>query len=199
MDVIALLDRLQQTGVAVGIRDSLFVFPLLEAAHVVGLALVFGTVAVVDLRLLGLASINRSFQRLAADTLKWTWAAFVLTAVTGGLMFSTNAVAYYHNPYFRLKVALLALAAVNVLAFELTTGRTVAAWDQARVPPRRARIAGTLSLVIWIAVIVAGRMIGFTVTRASQSAPAPSDTNLEELLGFPAEGETTPAPPPDPK
>ena len=199
MDITAFLDWLQQTSLAVSIRDSLFVFPLLESVHVVGLALVFGTVAIVDLRLLGLASMNRSFQRLAADTLQWTWAAFVLTAITGVLMFITNATAYYQNPYFRAKVALLTLAAVNVLVFELTTGRTVAGWDRAPTPPRRARLAGTLSLVIWVGVIVAGRMIGFTVTRASQTAPAPVDTNFEELLGFPAEGETNPAPAEEPK
>ena len=117
----------RQTGLAVQIRDSLFAFPLLEAAHVIGLALVFGTIAIVDLRLLGVASTHRSFQRLASDTLKWTWAAFVVTAVTGALMFITNAPVYFHNAYFRAKVALLVLAAINALVFELTARRTVAA------------------------------------------------------------------------
>src|SRR5262245_28823882 len=109
---------LQETALAARIRDSLFLFPLLEAAHVIGLALVVGTIAVVDLRLLGLASTSRSVVRMASDTLKWTWAAFALTALTGSLMFTTNAVVYFHNVYFRSKIALLMLAGINAFVFE---------------------------------------------------------------------------------
>ena len=120
-----MLDWLQKTGVAVQIRDSLFAFPLLESVHVVGLTLVFGTIAVLDLRLLGVASTNRPVSRVMADLLKWTWAAFALTAVTGALMFSTNAVVYFHNSYFRAKMILLVLAALNMLVFEFTGRPTI--------------------------------------------------------------------------
>jgi hypothetical protein len=185
----ALLDWVQQTGLAVQIRDSLFAFPLLESVHVIGLAIVFGTVAIVDLRLLGLASLDRPFGRLAGDTLKWTLGGFVVAAVTGTLMFITNATVYFHNVYFRAKVVLLVLAALNALVFELTARRTVAEWDQAPSPPPLARAVATLSLVIWIGVIVTGRMIGFTATRAAATAPSPVETNFEDLLGLPAAGE----------
>ena len=117
MDIQSLLRWLQGTGLAASIRDSLFVFPLLESAHVIGLALVVGTIAVIDLRLLGIASTERSFQRMASDILKWTWGAFALTAVTGSLMFTTNAVVYFHNVSFRAKMALLVLAGLNTLVF----------------------------------------------------------------------------------
>jgi hypothetical protein len=189
VEIASVLDWLQQTALAVQIRDSLYIFPLLEAAHVVGLALVVGTVAIVDLRLLGLASSGRPFSRLAVDTLKWTLAAFLLTAVTGGLMFITNAAVYFDNTYFRAKVVLLVLAALNAVAFELTARRTVAGWDQAPSAPPLARAIASLSLVIWIGVIVAGRMIGFTATRAAATAPAPVDTSFEDLLGLPAAGD----------
>ncbi|HWN84551.1 MAG TPA: DUF6644 family protein [Vicinamibacterales bacterium] len=185
----ALLDWVQQTGLAVQIRDSLFAFPLLESVHVIGLAIVFGTVAIVDLRLLGLASLDRPFGRLAGDTLKWTLGGFVVAAVTGTLMFITNAAVYFHNVYFRAKVVLLVLAALNALVFELTARRAVAEWDQAPSPPPLARAVATLSLVIWIGVIVTGRMIGFTATRAAATAPSPVETNFEDLLGLPAAGE----------
>ncbi len=184
LDVLPMLDWLQGTSLAVQIRDSLFAFPLLEAAHVIGLSIVFGTIAIVDLRLLGVASGHRPFRRLAADTLTWTWAAFALTALTGVLMFSTNATVYFHNTYFRAKVLLLVLAAINVLVFELTAGRTVQRWDRAPSAPPVGRAVATLSLVIWIGVIVTGRMIGFTATRASLAEPAPADTNFEDLLGL---------------
>ena len=189
-----MLDAVQHTALAVQIRDSLFLFPLLESAHVIGLSLVVGTIAIVDLRLLGVASTHRPFQRLAADTLKWTWVAFALTALTGALMFITNAAVYFHNGYFRAKVVLLLLAGLNVLVFELTAGRTAAQWDRAPSPPPLARAVATLSLVIWVAVIVAGRMIGFTATRASLTEPTPVDTNFEDLLGLPAAGDAAPPP-----
>src|SRR3989442_15867051 len=100
MQIDAILQWLQATGLASRIRDSLFLFPLLESVHVIGLALVFGTIMVIHLRLLGSASIERPFKRVATDILKWTWAAFALTALTGALMFTTNATVYYHNFYF---------------------------------------------------------------------------------------------------
>jgi hypothetical protein len=194
VDIYSLLTRLQETAVAVGIRDSLYLFPLLEAVHVIGLALVFGTIAVIDLRLLGLASSARSFHRMASDIMGWTWAAFAVTAITGVLMFITNAVVYYDNLYFRIKVGLLVLAALNVTVFELTARRTVREWDRAAAAPPVGRAVATISLVIWVAVIFAGRMIGFTATRTSLDAPAPVELDFEDLLGLPAEGDAAPAP-----
>ena len=193
MDSASLLDWLERSSLAVQIRDSLFAFPLIESAHVVGLTLVFGTIVIVDLRLLGVASTHRSFQRLATDVFRWTWGAFALTALTGMLMFITNAVVYFHNVYFRAKVVLLVLAGINMLVFELTARRTVQRWDRSPSAPTAGKIVATLSLVIWVAVIFAGRMIGFTATRGSFAEPAPVDVNLEELLGLP--GDKSQAPP----
>ena len=181
MDIAALLESLQASGLATRIRDGLFLFPMLESIHVVGLALVFGTIAIVDLRLLGKASTERPFQRMASDILKWTWAAFAMTAVTGALMFTTNATVYYHNSYFRTKMVLLALAAVNILVFELTDGRRIPLWDKAPSAPPKGRAVAVLSLAIWIAVIVMGRLIGFTTSRA-EVAPTPTDINFEDFL-----------------
>jgi len=184
MDITPLLASLQGSALAATIRDSLLLFPLLESAHVIGLALVFGTIAVIDLRLLGVASTGRSFRRMASDILKWTWGAFALTAVTGALMFVTNATVYFHNTPFRVKMALLVLAGLNMLVFELTAGRTIHRWDEAPSAPPIGKAVATLSLVIWIAVIFAGRIIGFTTSRAATPEAAP-DVNLEELLGVP--------------
>jgi putative copper export protein len=118
--------------------------------------------------------------------LKWTWAAFALTALTGGLMFITNAVVYFHNTYFRAKMILLVLAGLNMLVFELTARRTIQQWDSARSTPRAAKVVATVSLIIWVGVIVAGRVIGFTATRAAtpvdETAPA---VDFEDLLGLP--------------
>lgn len=197
MDVNALLKLLEATGLATKIRDSVFLFPMIESTHVIGLALVFGTIAVIDLRLLGIASTHRSFQRMASEILKWTWAAFALTALTGALMFTTNASVYYHNFYFRTKMLLLALTGINMLFFELTAARTMDSWDQAPSAPRAGKAVAALSLALWIGVICVGRLIGFTTSRAAAAPPPPVGVSFDDFLqATPAAGggtQTTPA------
>ena len=185
MDPTPVLEWLQRTSAAVQIRDSLFTFPVLESIHVVGLALVFGTIAILDLRLLGVASTDRPVSRLMADLLKWTWAAFALTALTGGLMFSTNALVYFHNTFFRAKMLLLVLAALNMLVFELTARKTLGRWDAGARTPPIAKVVATMSILIWVGVIVAGRAIGFTATRTTVPTDSQPDVNFEDLLGLP--------------
>jgi hypothetical protein len=184
MDISGFLTSLESSNLATGIRDSLYLFPLIESLHVVGLTLVFGTIAIVDLRLLGIASIGRPFSRVTSDIMKWTWAAFIWTATTGALMFTTNANVYYHNFFFRTKMVLLALAGINLLVFELTTGRTVHRWDKDAVAPRAGKAAAVLSLVIWITVIFMGRWIGFTTSQSE--APLDPGINLNDLFPGPS-------------
>jgi len=181
MDISTFLASLESSGIATRIRESLYLFPLLESTHVFGLALVFGTIAIIDLRLLGIASTHRSFKQMASEILKWTWAAFAVTAVTGALMFMTNANVYYHNAFFRTKMIMLVLAGINMLIFELGAGRTIHEWDKAPSAPLSGKAAAALSLAIWISVIFLGRWIGFTTTRATP-APAP-DINFEDIFG----------------
>lgn len=199
MDITGLLKSIEETGLAARIRESLLLFPLLEAAHVIGLALVLGTILVVDLRLLGAASTGRPFLRVASDTLKWTWAAFALSAITGALMFTSNASVYYHNFYFRGKMVLLVLAALNILAFELTAGRTASQWERDRSAPAMGKAVAIASLVIWVGVIFMGRMIGFTVTRQATVEPPPADVDFEDFLEGGFEEPDAPAPPPETK
>jgi Family of unknown function (DUF6644) len=200
MDIVAFLKSLEASGLATGIRDSLWLFPLIESTHVIGLALVFGTILIIDLRLLGIASTQRSFQRMASDILKWTWAAFALTALTGTLMFITNAVVYYHNFFFRTKMLLLVLSGINMLIFELTAGRTIHNWDKAPSAPSAGKAIAAVSLVMWISIIIMGRLIGFTTTRAAVLAPPPAGVNFDDFLqGTPDKSDGTPTAHPDKK
>ena len=196
MDIEAILKSLEASGLATRIRDSLFLFPMIESAHVIGLSLVFGTIAIIDLRLLGVASTQRSFRRMASDILKWTWAAFAVTALTGSLMFITNAPVYYHNLFFRMKMLLLVLTGINMLVFEVTAGRTIHGWDHAPSAPRAGRTVAALSLAMWIGIICMGRLIGFTTSRATEVAP-PAGVNFDDFLkGTPGDsgGATTALP-----
>lgn len=196
MDIPTFLASLESSGIATRIRASLYIFPLIEAIHVLGLALVFGTIAIIDLRLLGVASTRRSFRRMASDILKWTWAGFAVTVTTGVLMFITNAGVYYHNSFFRAKMLLLALSGLNMLVFELTAGRSIHRWDKAPSAPRIGQATAILSIGLWITIIFLGRWIGFTTTRDT-SEPAPV-INFDDL--FPGTPESaTPEVPPDKK
>jgi hypothetical protein len=183
MGITELLAWLEASRAAAAIRDSLYLFPLIEAAHVIGLTMVFGTIAIIDVRLLGIASTNRPFSRIAADVMKWTWAFFALTVTTGLLMFITNAGVYYHNFYFRSKMAFLALAGINMLVFEFTAARSVDRWDKHPAAPLAGKTVAAVSLVLWISIIFFGRWIGFTTTRAV--VPSDTDINIEGL--FPPE------------
>jgi hypothetical protein len=138
-------------------------FPQVECVHVIAIAAVVGTIFLVDTRLIGLTSMGLSFRLIVKRLLPWTWAGFVLAAVTGFALFASNAVAYYENGAFRLKLMLLILAAVNMLYFELVTFRSVGTWDTSAKPPVAARLAGVLSLALWCGVIMTGRWIGFSL------------------------------------
>ena len=179
MDLAALAASLEASTVATTIRNSLYLFALIESFHVVGVAVVVGTVLVIDLRLLGLASARRPFTVLAADIFTWTWLAFALAVATGALMFVTNATSYYANTFFRVKMALLVLAGLNMAAFELTARRTVQAWNRHQSAPRSGRRVAVVSLAIWVVVVFLGRWVGFSVS--SQPAAVDPGINLEEL------------------
>ena len=182
MTVDAALAALEATAVATRIRESLYLFPFLESTHVVGLATVFGGATILDLRLLGIAGTRRPAHRIAADVLPWTLAGFLVAAATGLLMFTTNAGVYYHNTFFRVKMALLLLCGLNMLVFEVTARRSVHSWDGDRAAPAAGRAVAALSLGLWIGVIVLGRWVGFAIS----STPPPVDPSidLERLEDF---------------
>ena len=152
---------LENTQIATAIRESTWLFPTIETVHVFAIVLVVGTVMIVDLRLLHVSSRDRSVTELTREVLPWTWAAFALAALSGGLLFTSSALKYVNNLPFRFKMALLLLAGVNMLVFHRLTSRSIAGWDRS-VPPTQARVAGGLSLLLWFGVISLGRWIGFT-------------------------------------
>jgi hypothetical protein len=162
LDIHAALLWLQTTALATYLQESEWGFAAVESVHVIALTLVLGTIAIVDLRLLGLPRRNVPITALTADCLRLTWGAFALAALSGGLMFMANAASYYGNLAFRVKMALLVLAGLNMIVFEMRTFRSVAAWDVDRTAPLAGRIAGALSLLLWISVVVFGRWVGFT-------------------------------------
>jgi hypothetical protein len=143
-----------------GLQISENYFPLVESIHVIGLAGVFGSIAIVDLRLLGIANRRLSITYLNNQVLPWTWRSFFLAALTGALMFIGNATGYVENPFFLIKMVLLVLVGINMMVFQFGTFRNVTAWDMGPAPGA-ARTAGALSLLLWTGIITTGRWIGF--------------------------------------
>jgi hypothetical protein len=159
----AFLQWLQATPPAVFIHQTKWAFTAIELLHVVAISLVIGTIALVDLRLLGFGSSGRPFTELARKVLPTTWVAFGLAVIAGSLLFISQAPAYFENTTFRIKFLIMALAGINMLIFELITMRGVQDWDVKPTPPPSARLAGAISLTCWVLVVVFGRWTGFTM------------------------------------
>ena len=164
MDTVTeLLNWLESTPLAVYIAESTIAFPVIEIVHVVAITLVFGTIAIVDFRLLGLGSNNRAVTELCRDVLPWTWAAFAIATTTGALMFIHHAHEYFANTAFRMKMLLMLAAAINMIVFEFITFRGVAKWDRGVPVAPAGKVAGVVSLVCWLGVVGFARWVGFTV------------------------------------
>ncbi len=162
-NIVALLQALEHSRLAVAIAGSAWAFPIIETIHVIALTLTVGTVLIVDLRLLGLASTGQAYVALRREVLPWTWGAFGLAVVSGSLMFMTQASEYFVNEAFRIKFALMALAGVNMAVFELIVSRRAGDWDRGLPIPLRGRIAAALSLALWASIVFFGRRVGFTM------------------------------------
>lgn len=146
---------------SIALRESYYVWPLLESAHVLTLGLFVGTAFVTDLRLLGWAMQRVAVSEVTGRLLPWTRIGFAGMVLTGSLLVFGNPPRYYHNLFFRVKVILLIVAAINVFVFHRGIHRRVAEWDHDPELPRQAWVAGAVSLVVWALIVVAGRMIAY--------------------------------------
>jgi hypothetical protein len=167
---------IEASAIGEWMRTSLLAMPWVNAIHVLCVALVFGSILVVDLRLLGLLDRTRAITRVAQEMLRWTWVAFAGAVITGVLYFAANATTYWFNTAFRFKLLAILLAGLNMAVFQLVTWRGVSAWDRGAPTPRAARLAGALSILIWTTVIVLGRIIGFT---KGYDVPVPDDMDFD--------------------
>ncbi len=153
----------EDSSIADAIRENDLLFPSIESIHVVAICLVVGSIFVLDLRLLGFASLDRPVGRLTSAVLPLTWSAFVVAAGSGFLLFMSHATKYLANGYFIAKMFLIFAAGLNMVVFHAVTARDLPKWEAQRLPPPRARLAGALSVLFWIAVVTCGRWIGFTM------------------------------------
>jgi len=158
-----LLDAVGESAVGTFIAENAVAFPWIEVAHVLSIVVVFGSILLVDLRLMGVAGRDYPPLALSRTILPITWVAFISAAITGALLFSSNPFGYFDNTAFRAKILLLVLAGANMLVFHLITMRGGRVNDGPGPLPMGARVAGLLSVSLWLGVIACGRWIGFTM------------------------------------
>jgi hypothetical protein len=157
-------ENLQNTSLGIGIAESEWWFPIIETLHVIALVTVIGAIAAMDLRLLGLTSGNKSVVAMERDTVPLTWGAFAFALITGLLLFVSKAATYMANPYFLWKMGPMALAGVNMLIFHRLVSQGMHEWGQpGHATPTAAKVSGLLSLALWIAIPLCGRIVGFTL------------------------------------
>jgi hypothetical protein len=157
------ISYLESSSLADSIRENDLLFPVIESVHVLAICLVVGSILVVDLRLLGLASTKWLAGSVTKAILPLTWCAFVVAVASGGLMFISNATKYLGNGFFIAKMILIGIAGLNMLIFHFIGARDLPKWEGNSRPPLPARLAGGLSILLWVAVVACGRWIGFTM------------------------------------
>ena len=158
------LGALEASGLGQAMRQWLWLYPTVEIVHIVGIGLLFGSIVVFDLRLLGLAR-DIPVKRLARHVLPWSAGSFVLIVPSGLLMFTAHATEFVESEVFVIKMLLIMAGLLNAGLFHTITFRTADVWDAEEMrklpPPPSARLAGALSLLLWIGVIACGRLLAY--------------------------------------
>lgn len=161
MSVLSFLEWMAATPWSVALHESRYMYLIVLTVHVLTLCVFVGTALIVDLRLLGVMMRHVAASEVMARLLPWTTGGFFTMVVSGSLMFYASPLDKYDNLFFRAKMGLLVLAGINVWAFFKTVYRSIPVWDRDPVPPAAARLAGGAALVLWAAIIMAGRMIPY--------------------------------------
>jgi len=153
------LAAIERSALAAAMRQELWLYPSIEILHILGFVTLVGSIAMLDLRLLGL-SRALSVRSLARHVLPWTLGAVLVIVPTGLMMFMAHAADFVGNRAFVLKMVLIMCAGANAMAFHVGPYRSVAQWDTS-VPPPAARLHAAASMMIWIGVIACGRLLAY--------------------------------------
>jgi hypothetical protein len=158
MSLLGFFHWCEQSGIGNAIRQSSWLFPVIEAIHLLGLGVIGGAVLVVDLRLLGLGLRRQSTAELARDAQPWLIGSLLLMMTTGGLLFLSESIKLYYHDAFWFKMASLFLAIV----FTFTIQRKVILAGETRMRPVWSKVVALVSILLWSGVGIGGRWIGFS-------------------------------------
>lgn len=161
MSLFELFEWLGNTPWSIALHESRYAFLVVLTIHVLTLSVFVGTALMIDLRLLGVTMMRVPASQVIARLVPWSAAGLILMMTSGAFLFYAAPLVRYQNVFFRMKMATLVLALLNAWLFHRTVYRRIADWDRDAVPPRAARLAGGLSLVLWVVIITAGRMMAY--------------------------------------
>jgi hypothetical protein len=160
MSLMKIFRMIEASTIGRNVRMSNWLFPTVESAHIMGLVLVIGSIMWLDFRLLGLSS-DKSVTKVSKDVMPYAWVGAIVSISTGVVLWTSEAAHLYINPAFRLKMLMIVLIGVNAAFFELVTRRNVKEWDVNTKTPFGAKLAGILSICLWMGVVIAGRWIAY--------------------------------------
>ncbi|MBW4595725.1 MAG: hypothetical protein KME46_23170 [Brasilonema angustatum HA4187-MV1] len=151
---------LENSALSSTIRQWLWLYPMIETTHILGLAIVFGSIALFDFRLLGF-SRHLLVTDMARYLLPWAYPSFAVVVLSGFLLFAVDATEIAANPAFRLKLLLLCATGMNAVFFHGVALKSVKFWNRGVKPPVVVRAIAVISLVLWTGVIICGRLIAY--------------------------------------
>jgi hypothetical protein len=158
MSLLPFFTWCEQTAIGEAIRNSQWLFPVIESVHLLGLVVIAGAVLVVDMRLFGLGLRQQPVAQLARDAQPWLMGSLMVMLTSGILLFLAEAIKCYYSPAFAVKITSLILA----ITFTFTVHRKVALADEGRVAPLWGRLVAVVSVALWSGVGIGGRWIGFS-------------------------------------
>jgi len=156
--LLPLFQALENSAIGEAIRNSLWLFPIIEAFHLIGLAVIGGAILVVDFRLLGLGLRNHPVSKLARDMQPWVIGSIIVMILSGFPLFLSEAIKCYYSFAFWTKMTAL----LGALIFTFTIRRSVTSASDGRISPLWNRAVGITSIALWSTVGWAGRWIGFS-------------------------------------
>ena len=153
------LEWLQGTWVATTVAETLWGYPTFETMHTMGMALLIGSLGLINLRVLGFAP--RLQLKSMIGLLPFVWVGFLINVTTGSLLFIYGAVGFGTNKAFWVKMACMVIAGLNALAFDLSVKRYSYDWVASERPPPLVKTFATLSFALWLCVVTAGRWMAY--------------------------------------
>jgi|SRR5579871_3675677 len=158
--ILSFCEWLYHTSFSFFIGGSAYLYPIILSTHLIAIALFGGMLLMSDMRLLGWALTDLPVSTVVGGLRPWKRAGLALALAMGILLFCAKPVEYYHNPFLWTKLALIVLAAVHAFAYKASVYDKTAEMDRTGIT-LRARIAATLSLILWVLIPCAGRAIGY--------------------------------------
>jgi uncharacterized membrane protein SirB2 len=163
MSIFEICQWIQDSSIGTQIRESTYVFPVVEGLHVIGLAISVGTIAIVDLRLIGVTMKKERVTDVIEQLQAMTLTGFALMFISGILLFWSEAARLYPSYSYRIKFIFIALLGINAALFHSSIYQTVDKWNNDAVTPWRARMAGWIGITFWAVVIFCGRWTAYNL------------------------------------